>query len=199
MPNTNGNTYSLTAIFPLIDGMTGNTTEAENLRADLADLPRQNDSPFARKRITHFTRFVVIDEFGYNGEPSMPDPLASTYLLWTACFNGDLDTWLTAMWNCARPELKAIFTYCLHYDEYPGKDGFIQYVKRGQITTSFPFADYRYATVEEVLEGLKFKKYFVDFVVENQGVVDAQILKDNFTAWMKRMNRTPSPTPGSVY
>jgi len=113
MPNTNGNTYSLTAIFPVIDGMTGNTTKAENLRAYLADLPRHNGSPFAKKPITHFTRLVVIDELGYNGEPSMPDPLASTYLLWTACFNDDLDTWLTAIWNCARPELNAISTLML--------------------------------------------------------------------------------------
>ena len=198
MPNTNGDAYGLTALFPVKDCVTDNITEEERLRAYLANLPRDSNSPFARAPITHFTRFVVIDKLGFNGEPSVPDSLVSPYLLWTACFNGDLDSWLAAVWQHMQPELKTIFSRCVAYEEYAGAGGFMRYVKRGQITTSFLFADYPNATVEEVLDGLKLKKHFVGFLVNNQ-CADAVRLKDNFSTWMEQMAQAPSPAPGSTY
>ena len=198
MPNKNGNSYSLTALFPVKDEVTGTTTAEDSLREFLADLPRGSNSPFAKDPVTHFTRFVVIDKLGFNGEPSLPDPLGSPYLLWTACFNGDLEPWLAAIWNGACSEIEVILSYCAHYDAYHGRDGFVRYVKRGQIRTSFPFADYPNATVEEVLDGLKLKKHFVGFMVENQRA-DAMTLQTNFLAWMEKMAQHPSPRPGSTY
>lgn len=198
MPNKNGDAYGLTALFPVKGGVTRNITEEEQLRAYLAKLPRDSSSPFARAPLTHFARFVVIDRLGFNGEPSLPDSLASPCLLWTACFNGELDPWLAAMWQGMQGELEAIFSHCAGYQDYPGKGGFMRYVKRGQITTSFLFADYPYATVEEVLDGLKLKKHFVNFVVDNQGG-DPAVLKANFFAWMQEMEQTPSPAAGSTY
>ena len=198
MPNRNGNAYGLTALFPVKDGAIEDITYQERLRAYLADLPRDSKSPFARKPITHFSRFVVIDKFGFNGEPSVPDPLVSPWLLWTACFNGDLDTWLDDIWHSMRGELKVIFLHCVGYGCDADKHSFVRFVKRGQVTTSFLFADYPNATLEEVLDGLKLKKHFVSFMADNQAA-DAETLKSNFSAWMDEMAREPQPNPGTAF
>ena len=198
MPNRNGNAYGLTALFPVKDGVVGNITYQEQLRAYLADLPRDGKSPFARIPITHFSRFVVIDKLGFNGEPSLPDPLVSPWLLWTACFNGDLDRWLFDIWHSMRGELKDIFLNCEEFGGNANMHGFMRYVKRGQVATSFLFADYPNATVGEVLDGLKLKKHFVTFMADNQGM-DAKTLKSNFSAWMAQMAREPQPNPGTAF
>ena len=76
--------------------------------------------------------------------------------------------------------------------------GFVRYIKRGQVTTSFLFADYPNSTVSEVLDGLKLKKHFVSFMADNQAA-DAETLKNNFSAWMDEMARKPQPNPGTTF
>ena len=108
MPNRNGNAYGLTALFPVRDGVIDNVTYQERLRAYLADLPRDGKSPFARKAITHFSRFVVIDKFGFNGEPSLPDPLVSSWLLWTPASTVILKVgWSTPGTRCVESSRKS--------------------------------------------------------------------------------------------
>lgn len=198
MPNKTGNAYGLTVLFPIKSGLVANYDHKEALRIFLADLPRDETSPFARSAITHFSRMVVVEKFGYNGEPSLVDDLKSPYLLWTACFNGDLEPWLDLIWTDMSAELKTILGHCVAYENYFGQQGFKNYVNRCQIETSFLFADYPDDTLEEVLEGLKLKKHFVDFMVDNQQS-NAETLKSNFMQWMETMDNTPSPTPGSTY
>ena len=184
MHNENDDSYGLIALFRVKDSVAGNGAE-ESLRAYLADLPCGIGSPFARTPSTHFTRFVVIDKQAFGGEPSVPDSPGSPFLLWRACFSGDRDPWLTAVWKCAQREIQKIFSHCVDYDQHHGQEGFMRYVQRGRITTSFLFGDYPNATVAEVLGGLEVMRHFVDFLVDN-GLAGHVTLK-SFSDWMDEM------------
>lgn len=198
MPNMNGTSYGLTALFPIKDAVVDNLSQKEFLRVYLANLPRDETSPLAKTAVTHFSRFVIVDKLAYNCEPLLADHLQSAYLLWTSCFNGDLDTWLDIVWQNMESELQSILGCCVVYEEYSGLQGFKNYVKRCQITTSFLFADYQNDTLVDVLEGLKLKKHFNEFIINNQQSDEAS-LKSNFLRWMEEMENTPSPKLGMIY
>lgn len=205
MPNKNGNAYGLTTLFPIKTGtfkstlgdLSGdNIGYIESLRHYLANMRQAGGGPFARAPITHFSRFVVIDRLGYNGEPSKAEQLQSAYLLWTSCFNGDLPTYLQGLRDTMEQELDAIFQHCVAYEDYPGNDGFLRYVKRCQVTTSFLFADYPDATVEDVLNGLQVCHAFIPFAEENQES-DAKTLRTNFDKWTKIIDEAAPQVPGA--
>ena len=124
MPNKNGKAYGLTVLFPIRHGMSGNMNHKEALRSYLAEMSRDEHSPFARSPITHFSRMVVVDKLGYNGEPSLVDDLKSGYLLWTACFNGELAPWLNQLWQDMGVEWTKILNHCVAFDQYLGQEGF---------------------------------------------------------------------------
>jgi hypothetical protein len=82
------------------------------------------------------------------------------------------------------------------YDDFAGEDGFIRYVKRCQVTTSFLFADYPDAGVEEVLDGLQLCHGFIPFMEDNQDS-DAATLRANFDDWTRMMDEAEPPVPGA--
>lgn len=202
MPNMNGKAYGLTALFPILNGIDPqcaeeNLTHQESLRFFLANLPQQDKSLFSRSPKTHLARFVVVQNLPFNGEPYAEDRLASPWLLFTACFNFDLEPWLNTLWQDGEQELKDIFKHCVAGD-LPTREAFVAYVKQCQVNTSFLFADYPNHTVEEVLRGLQLKKSFVELMGRNQGVDDAQLQKD-FLDWCEQMDQEPLAVPGSVF
>jgi len=202
MPDRNGSAYGLTAIFPIKNGRFTSsdgyeTSYLENLQSYLAGMPQAGGGPFARAPITHFSRFVVIDRLGYNGEPSKAEDLRSAYLLWTCCFNGDLLTYLGGLYATMHQELSEIFEHCVAFEDYPGEEGFTRYVKYCQVTTSFLFADYPDATVEDVLISLQLRKNFMPFARQNQDT-DAATLRANFEKWVREVEDADPPVPGAV-
>jgi len=82
------------------------------------------------------------------------------------------------------------------YEDFAGEDGFIRYVERCQITTSFLFADYPDGRLEEVLDGLQLCHEFIPFVADNQDS-DASTLRANFDAWTTMMDDAEPPVPGA--
>lgn len=207
MPNKNGNAYGLTTLFPIKTGTFKSTYDdhsghevgyIESLKHYLANMRQAGGGPFARAPITHFSRFVVVDHLGYNGEPSKVEELQSAYLLWTSCFNGDLPTYLKGLRDTMQKELDDIFQHCVAYEDYLGDDGFLRYVKYCQVTTSFLFADYPNATLEEVLDGLKLCRAFIPFFEENQES-DATTLRANFDKWTKIVDEAKPSVPGAYH
>ena len=81
--------------------------------------------------------------------------------------------------------LQEIFSHCVDYDQHHGQKGFMRYVQRGRITTSFLFGDYPNATVAEVLDGLEVKRHFVDFLVDNR--LAGHVTLKSFSDWMDEM------------
>lgn len=123
-------------------------------------------SPFARCKRTHFVRAVLIDQPMYNGrdggdalvqalrkvnllaaEPV--DHLQCPYLMFNAEFDagqaepdGGLASWASGLWARAEPELRAIFSPCLGFDQVADGAAFAAWLKRCQIETTMSFNDY---------------------------------------------------------
>ena len=100
-----------------------------------------------------------------------------------------------------KKELMIVFDHCIAFDDFVDSmsadaDGFVRYVKRCQVTTSFLFAYYPNDTLVEVLDGLKLIKNFMPFVIENQAS-DPAALRSNFKQWVDAMDREPPWTPGA--
>jgi hypothetical protein len=85
-PDRSGQARALTVLTPIAPGADG------ELRAYLEGL-RPSSSPLARLPRTHFGRWVIVPDFVSDGERG-PDHLATPHLLFTACFDGPLDSYL---------------------------------------------------------------------------------------------------------
>tara|TARA_R110002096_G_scaffold257381_1_gene450747 strand:+ start:68501 stop:69481 length:981 start_codon:yes stop_codon:yes gene_type:complete len=180
MPNVDGGHYFLTVLVPLknetfIDRDGAKRSASEVMRRALACLPTAQhsaaakasgfNSPFARNKRTHFTRFVVINDVGYEGRPhewaltreasggnplipQKVDHLKSSYLLWTVDFDkavdgkDDLDSYLKELWSEMEPELKVIFETCYGFHKVTDANLFSEYIISCQLETTMSFNDY---------------------------------------------------------
>jgi hypothetical protein len=181
MPNFDAGHYFLTVLAPVragrgaaVDGRQADSYR-QRLLETLARLPQSEAtansrgaaarSPFARNRMTHLARFVLIDDLPYNGREAGDalldrfagaDPLAqqqvdrlpAPYLLFAAEFDAkdgseaSLRLYTDALWADMRPELEAIFGACHGFEAAEGAEGFFRYIQRCQIETTMPFHDY---------------------------------------------------------
>jgi hypothetical protein len=180
MPNLDGGHYFLTVLAPIRTdsvpiGDDRWRSHLDLLRETLTLLPtaRQNkvthnaalNSPFARNRLNHLARFVVIDDVVYNGRvpgntlidrvlgrnPIIPQPvdkLRCPYLFFSADIDAPADgadalrAYTDALWETMRDELAEIFGHCLGFDGVKDADGFHRYIRRCQLETTMPFNDY---------------------------------------------------------
>jgi hypothetical protein len=83
-PDRSGQAGALTVLTPVASGA------EPALRAYLEGL-RAGASPLTRLPRTHFGRWVIVSELAPDDEPQ-PDRLAGPYLLFTASFDGPLDS-----------------------------------------------------------------------------------------------------------
>lgn len=124
------------------------------------------NSPFARCRRTHFVRAVVIDQPMYNGrdggdalaqalrktnllQAEPVDRLQCPYLMFNADFDarqdeadGGLLSWASGLWAAAEPELRAVFSACLAFEQVVDGATFGHWLQRCQIETTMSFNDY---------------------------------------------------------
>ncbi len=123
-------------------------------------------SPFSRCSRTHFVRAVVIDQPMYNGRDGgdaliqglrnvnllahQPvDNLSSPYLMFTADLDarveeadGGLRSWAVGLWEKLEPELHAMFSPCLGFDQVRDGQAFASWLERCQVETTMSFNDY---------------------------------------------------------
>jgi hypothetical protein len=137
-------------------------------------------SPFSRCTRTHFVRAVVIDQPMYNGrdggnalvqglrnvnllvhEPV--DNLSSPYLMFTADLDarseeadGGLRSWAVGLWEKLEPELRAVFSPCVGFDQVGDGEAFAAWLERCQLDTTMSFNDYGVPTPE--LHGYTMKQ-----------------------------------------
>ncbi len=180
MPNYDGGHYFLTMLAPIRTdpvsiGERSYRSHVDLLRETLTRLPtaRQNvvtrnaplNSPFARNRLNHLARFVVIDDVVFNGRLSgntlidqvrginpiigQPmDRLLCSYLLFSADIDaaeagdGALRAYTDTLWSTMHAELVEVLQHCLGFDTVHDSEGFFRYVKRCQLETTMPFNDY---------------------------------------------------------
>lgn len=120
-----------------------------------AYLRAMGPGPLASLHRTHMGRFVVIRDFPSRPEwgPVLDDHLETPYLVFTACFDGDRDTYLDEL--CATPEAPAIWSHCVvAKNEQRRLDALKPYLLHNEIPAGVFFAGYN-ATVPRVLDVLE--------------------------------------------
>lgn len=181
MPNFDAGHYFLTALAPirldsiLVDGQSHSRRHL--IREALASWPAGErtvasqgmcpDNPFARSTMTHFARFVVLDDVVFNGRvsgdslldrlrrinpltPQKVDRLTTPYLIFVADFDAESDSetelksYLTTLWDTMRAELENVFQHCVGFETVKSAYDFFAYIKSCQVETTMPFNDYWY-------------------------------------------------------
>jgi hypothetical protein len=178
MPNSSGKAYALTTFCPIKNGQQGGISNGSLLRRKLQDLPEYSYSPLAKVSNTYLARFYILDNAIFQSYPNALDNLQSKYLVFTSNFHGDLESYLTGMWNSIEATIKDLWTDCVGFDSVNSAGSFVEYIKKCQVYTTFFFNGSTDDSVAEQLKSLFLKQEFSKFVFEHQGAPPARILAD---------------------
>lgn len=196
MANQSGQSYGLTILSPIKRGYVKGIAHDLVIRKYLSHMPNGQVSPFAKVSGTHFARLVVMDDVVFVGSPSREEHLKSSYLIFTADFDGDLDKYLQSMAREIPEELDAIWSNCVEYPGAADAGKFAKYMKRCQVTTTFYFSDVNDKTLGQTLKALQIKSELAAFIEHNQGQ-PAGALQQAFGAFLARIEQLPPPKPGA--
>jgi hypothetical protein len=187
MPNISGNAYALTTFCPIRNGHKQGMANCSLIRKKLQELPENDDSPMAKVDNTYLARFYILDDVIFGDYPAKLDKLQSKYLVFTANLYGDLDTYLTGMWNSISDVIKEIWADCVGFEKVDSAAGFVTYIKKCQVRTTFYFNGSTDEPLQEQLKSLFLKQEFSKFVFAHQGAPSEKILQDfkDFIAWSK--------------
>ena len=144
-------------------------------------------SPLARIRQLHCSRVHILDELVYQGKPQVPEPLNSSYLIFTASFDGGLEEFLDDLIAELPAEADALWGHCVGY---PGTDDeveFKRWIRHNQIDNHYFLGHYPWATVREVRQGLELRERVAAFAAKAQGM-DAGDLQ---LAFVEEFGRKP--------
>lgn len=198
MGNRAGQAYGLTLLSPIIGGDdTHGRAHDAGIRDALRQLGNGGASPFSDTGVTHLARWCVIDDLPFEGIPARVDRLASKYLLFTSCFDGDLEPYVERLRTGMPASLDAIYAHCVSYPGSRDAGLFYNYVRRCQVKTSFFFGAYPDASLEKVLRALEAQRQVARFIEDRQGAPPEQ-LQQAFTAFMTQLRNTPTPRPGTI-
>jgi hypothetical protein len=192
MANKNGKAYALTVLCPIRSGIPKKCpiglegqSHSACLRYALQQVRVSEDSPMSRVPNTYLSRFFLLSDVGYQGKPAIREHLKSEYLVFGAEFHGELEAYLKGMWDALETEIRVILGFCYGFDENGGSAGFIDYIKKCQITTTFFFVGSSDESVAVQLKSLYLKQEFSRFAYENQGKSPAE-LQAAFREFMKQ-------------
>jgi hypothetical protein len=161
--NASGQAYALTVLTPIAPG------EEDALRSYLEGLPR-TPSPLARLPRTHFGRWVVVPDFVKLATQPKEDRLGCEYLLFTATFDGDLDSYLDELCGELAEEAERIWGTCIGCPAPAGGPGLKAYLRHNQIDTGLFFAAYPMATVQDVKGALATREQTIALAARGQGM-----------------------------
>jgi hypothetical protein len=162
-----GQAGALTVLTPIAPGA------EDDLRRYLEGL-RAGASPLARLPRTHFGRWVIVPDFVPDGEPR-PDRLAAPYLLFTACFDGPLDSYLDELCAELAGEAPAIWGRCVGAPDPPAGAALKASLRAHHQRTGFFVAAYPQATVAEVRAALAQREVAIALTRDTQGMDPAQL------------------------
>ena len=197
MGNKRGHAYGLTLFCPIRPGVDDNVLEpggaprsyAAALRDHLEDLGLDEDSPFANVPNTYLARLYVLNDVFYQGKPATYEHLKSRYLVFESNFHGELEPYLEGMWHGMNQEVRTIWSHCVGFGSVNDSAGFVEYVKKCQVNTTFFFVGSNDVSQAEQLKSLYLKQEFSKFVFENQGK-SAEDLQAAFQRFVERAQPT---------
>jgi hypothetical protein len=146
-PNKCGQAYGFLAIVPI------KPNEVDALRAVLAEIDA-GPSPFGRLPRTHFARFVILPDFVTDPEQEHDDFLDCEYLIFSACFDGDRDSYLDELIEELEPELPELWAHCIGVDPTSAAD-VKRYLLHNQIDCGLFYSAYGHTTAPEVIRVLR--------------------------------------------
>lgn len=208
MANTSGAAYGLTTLCPIIIGHKA-TNESNNdqafvdseshdkeIRRLLQTLPVNENSLFANTDNTYLARlFILNDVFFQQGNTFKRDQLKSKYLCFNSNFHGELEPYLTGMWNNNERLIREIWQHCVSFDQVNNAADFVEYIKSCQVNTTLFFNGSNDKPLAEQLKALYVKQIFSEFVLTQQGKTAAET-KQAFKYFLQRaqLNNVESPS-----
>jgi hypothetical protein len=167
-PDRSGQAGALTVLTPIAPGA------EPDLRAYLERL-RAGPSPLARLPGTHFGRWVIVAGLVPEKDEPEPDRLAGPYLLFTASFDGPLDTYLDELCEELATEAEEIWGRCTGAPQPPAGAPLKAYLRAHHHKTGFFVAAYPHATVGDVRAALAQRDDVIAFARDAQGMDPAQL------------------------
>ena len=167
--NHSGQAYSLTLMSPLLDD------HAIALGGHLGALGREDASALARVPVTHFARWVILDDVVYEGGRQRRDALKASRLLFTSNFDGPHDAYLEALRTEMGEDADAVWSHCSGYPGRADAPAFAAYFRNHQIESALFFAAYGDQTVEEVRANLAQRTRLIEFAMAAQGLPAAEL------------------------
>jgi hypothetical protein len=161
--NVLGRHYALTVLTPIAPGA------EPSLRRYLEGLA-QDRSPFARLPRTHFGRWVIVPGFVQDPSQDRQDDLGGPYLLFSATFDGDLDSYLDDLVTELAGEAAVIWGACIGAPQPAGGPALKAYLRFNQIPTGLFYSAYPQATVHDVQSALERRRRTIEFAVRAQGL-----------------------------
>jgi len=218
MATKSGNATALTVLSPIKNGNLGEASFADLTRERCLRLPVHEASPLAKVPNTYLARLFILDNVFYESLPgndsifnfsditsifsdsarkkALPrkDTLKSKYLVFSSNFHGDLDTYLTGLWEKwsyidhegVQRNVRHIWEHCVAFDRVTDAGSFIAYIKRCQLDASLFFNGSTDDSLQEQLKSLYLKQEFTKFAVEHQGKSAVEIQQD-FKAFIARV------------
>jgi hypothetical protein len=165
--NRSGQAYALTVIAPIAPGA------ADGLRGYLEGL-RAGPSPLARLPRTHFGRWVIVEDLVPEDERG-PAHLDAPQLLFTACFDGERDSWLDELGRELATEAAEIWGRCAGAPAPAAGAALKDYLLAHQITTGFFVAAYPEATVADVRAALAQRARLIAFAKSAECMEPAEL------------------------
>ena len=183
--NTSGRAYGLTLLCPIRNDSLGDRSYAEVLRDYLENLRSDDASPMAKVPNTYLARFYVLNDVFYQGYGFREEHLKSKYLVFSSNFHGDRDDYVRGMWNSNEGAVRAIWQYCVAFDDVDDPQGFLDYVNRCQVDNALFFNGSTDDSLAEQLKALYLKQEFTRFAYANQGESPERLQK-KFSEFIER-------------
>ena len=150
-----------------------------DLEGVLDAMPIGSGSPAARIEWTHLARWLIVPQLVHQGAPMKADGLASSYLVFTAAFDGSKEDYVEALRTRLAAECDAIWGHCLGYPGTGDADAFARYLRHNELRNRLFISTYPDATVAEIRAGLELKQRLLAFAVRAQAM-EADELQQTF-------------------
>lgn len=216
--NISGAAYALTLLCPVKPEFEKNRLYADLIRDQLEVWNTHEVSPLSKVPNTYLGRFFVLDDIYTESLPgasiwdSLPDirilqsnkqrlkalphtdHLQSRYLVFTSNLHGDVDAYLSGMWQNMQVEIKAIWQYCYGFEGVGDAASFVTYAQKCRMDAALFFVGSNDDPLADQLKALYVKQQFSRFAQETQDLPAAQ-LKQAYMAFMLRIKPRDVTTP----
>ena len=158
----------------------------------------EEDAALLERLREHLGDALVIDDVPSEGFPAKVDRLKSRYLLFTACFDGELEDFLEAMRTQAGGNVETLYRHCVGFPGVADAGAFRDWMMRCKVYSTFFFPAYPEATLPGVLRALDTQRRVAAFALAHQGRDDAAALLHDFRTFLGALQTAPTPAPGTL-